>query len=239
MRCCTRLSVALFVLGSLLPGCGSRIAFSPESPSRGTLRAARVGRTVLVEVGLENVPANIDVVTLGLKLRDETPIYPRTIRRLDRPAGELSGSPRIDFEFGVGDAPRRAPARTRPDRWVEVTFELLNGVDDADGGAFSLTLGDPDMSEACRLGMTATIAARDGSPSLFSCLMPAEPGDDLLLPLPPMPVASVSKASFRLAERAAPSRVPIVPRQVAWHTVFRPKRLAMVPAVPVGPTGGE
>jgi len=229
--------VQLGVLGALLAGCGKQPRLTIEAPPRGTIRAQRDGQTVVVELGLENVPADTEVLTLGLMLGDDTPIYPRTIRPFDGPDADLAASARLDFELSdSGTVTTRPAAAVRPDRWIRLSYDLGPGVDGVAGGAFSLVLGDPDMAEGCRMGMTATIAARDGSPSLFSCLAPGDEGDGDGFPLPPLPATALPKASFRLAERPAPAGggARIVPRQVAWTAVFPQRKVALLPDLPTG-----
>jgi len=225
------LSAAVMAVGVGMSGCGTQRPVTTDSPSRGTIRARRDGRTVIVQVGIENLPAQTQVLTVGLKLKDDSPVYPRTIRWLEGPGDDLAGTETLAFEFNGSGEPGTPPAdAVRPDRWLRVSFDLDNGLDHVDGGAFSMVLGDPDMAEGCHLGMTATIASSDGSPSLYSCLTPATPFGDDSLPLPPAPVCEASKASFRLAERQTPHEVNVVPRQVAWSSVFGPPQVALMPA---------
>ena len=182
MRLCAN---ALWVLPAAmlcLGGCGRGERISISGPPRGSLQAARVGNVVIVQVGLADVPADVKLMTLGLKLGDGTAVYPKTIRMLNDPPRDLAAAPRVDFAFD-GDGPRRRGA-AEPGLWVRVTFEL-EPPRSADGSTFSLVLGDSETVAGCRMGITTSIFTRDGSPSLFGCILPEERLEEgSFLPLP-------------------------------------------------------
>ena len=211
--CVRRLFALAPLVGVCLLGCGHAGGISSESTTSGTIRAARTGRLVTVEVGLADLPPTLDVLTLGLKLRDGTAVYPRAIEGLSAPSGELTGSPVAHFRMGDEAAPEGF--RSRPDMRLGVVFDLDKGWESVDEGTFTLVLGDPAMSEGCRMGITAMLSARDGSPSLLSCIAMRPFGGDAMLALPPPPIQYVPSVAFRLREQArphgrGPARVDIV-----------------------------
>jgi len=148
------LPVALLGGACVLAGCNGGQAISPDEATAASLRAARMGQTVVVEVGLGRLPVSVRVVTLGLKLADGTVVPPGTVSLARSPAGKVVASPRLDFVFA--DSGVRCLASAHPDRWLVVTFDLgrRSGVD---GSLFSLVLGDPDAPGARRMGITLSL----------------------------------------------------------------------------------
>ncbi len=202
------LPVALLGGACVLAGCNGGQAISPDEATVASLRAARMGQTVVVEVGLGRLPVSVRVVTLGLKLADGTVVPPGTVSLARSPAGKVVASPRLDFVFA--DSGVRCLASAHPDRWLVVTFDLgrRSGVD---GSLFSLVLGDPDAPGARRMGITTAVSVRDGSPSLFACIALGDSVEAAGLPRRGRP----PEASFRFDEQPSPetlaSCVPIRP----------------------------
>lgn len=203
-----RAAWAALLAAGLVSGCGGGRRIAAAGPACGTLRAGRSGRAVIVEVGLTNVPASTDLVTLGLKLGDGTAVFARTVRTQEGFSPELAAAPSITFSFdGAATEP---PGRGEPQVWLQVTFELADGGRSADDSTFSLVLGDPETIDGCRMGITTSIFTRDGSPSLSGCIV-RDYEEVGVFPLPPPQAARPPAVSFRFAERASvgPRALPI------------------------------
>ena len=219
---------ALFVLGAILAGCGRGPRLTAGDPARGTLRAVRTDSTVLAEVGIENLPENVKLLTMGLQLQDGTVLYPETIRSLPEPLSDLAGAPRIDFTFG-GEGDR---IRADPQLWLAVTFRLSKVSPSVDKSTFSLILGDADGEQGCRLGLSTSVFTRDGSPSLFACIIPPglEPRDFALSP-PLPPRALPPTVCFRLTQVSPRDggelRAKMIPANTAGDPLWRLKLAAM------------
>lgn len=196
------------------PASGSRNAPAPDQFTFATLRAARVGRTIIVQLGFQQMPSWVSTLTLGLRLDDGSAVYPTTVRSLRNPDRELLASPEVAFRMGRGVV---TPAQNvRPTRWIETTFELDATQTSANGSMFSLLLGDPESVQGCDLGMSVSVSAKDDSPSLYSCiLLKPMGGIDLLLNLPAAPRPDVPVASFRLSEKPVTAEGKIAPPPMA------------------------
>ena len=187
-----------------LGGCGRGEAISTNNGARGTLRAARTNGTIVAEIGIENLPEDVKLITLGLQLKDGTVLYPQTVRSSSEPSGLLGDAPRVSFAFR-GD---REGAQAQPKLFVAVTFRVSKVFPSVDGSTFSVVLGDPDGEQACRLGISMSVFTRDGSPSLYGCAVLGDtevPGAATALSAPQ---ASAGPAvCFRLREmRSRPPR---------------------------------
>jgi hypothetical protein len=220
--CKLTVSTILVLMAGAMPGCGKpnevatglrpEVAPAGDNPAMerrdsssadqftyGTIRAARLGQAVIVQVGFQGMPRSVNTLTLGLRLDDGSAVYPTTIHSLRNPDRELLASPEVGFRMGRGVI--AAAKNVRPTRWLETTFELDAAQISANGSVFSLLLGEPETVQGCDLGMSVSVSARDDSPSLYSCILlkPAE-GMDTLLSLPPAPRPEAPVASFRLSE---------------------------------------
>jgi hypothetical protein len=227
------------------PGSGNRNAPAADPFTYGTLRAARLDRTVIVQLGFQQMPTWVNTLTLGLRLDDGSAVYPTTVRSLRNPDRELLASPEVAFRLGRGVI---APAQSvHPTRWIETIFELDAAQTLANGSMFSLLLGDPESVQGCDLGMSVSVSAKDDSPSLYSCILlkPME-GAELLLNLPPAPRPDVPVASFRLSEKSAKADgkvaagpmtppahpVPLVPPSPLVPEMLPPTVLMDLPPMP-------
>ncbi len=178
----------------------SEAALASRDPGRvlGSIRAARRGNRVLVEVGLENMPASTELVTMGLKLRDGTVLYPSTLGTLQRPLESLAGQPHANFAFGA-EGPAE-PVSVKPTTWLELTFDLPRRHATADESVFSIVLGAPEGMQACAMGITASIVTRDGSPSMTGCVRLGSAYESPMFPLLPAPGGLSPAVSVRLRE---------------------------------------
>jgi hypothetical protein len=219
---------AFFALAAALAGCGRSQPIAASDPARGTLRAAKTDQTVLAEVGIENLPENVKLLTMGLQLKDGTVLYPETIRTLPEPLSDLAGAPRLDFAFEGQDEPVHA----HPQVWMAVTFRLSKVTPSVNRSTFSVILGDADGEQGCRLGLSTSVFPRDGSPSLYACIIP--PGlrrHDLAMsaPLPPRPLPPT--VCFRLTEvpprRRGVLRAKRIPVETAGDPDWRLRLAAM------------
>lgn len=223
------IAAALLAAVAVLNGCARERGITVADPARGTLRAARTDGTVLAEIGIENIPENVKLLTMGLQLKDGTVLYPESICSLSQPSSDLVGAPRIDFAFsGDGEG-----VHVSPQLWLAVTFRLSKVFRSVDKSTFSVILGDADGEQGCRLGLSTSIFARDGSPSLFACIIPPGLDPNDFAQSPPLPPrAFAPTVCFRLTE--APSqrlggglRAKIIPADTAGDPSWRLRLVAM------------
>ena len=170
-----RITTILFLLALMcLVGCsadGSQAVLDPggQAPSPyGSMCAARLGETIIIEVALGGIPEKDRVLALGLRLPDGTAIAPCAIHVLREPSGELAGSPLARFDF-EGLSP--APPGVKPSLCFQVHFDLAEVPGPADDAVFSIALGRPDSRSGNRMGVRVGIDTRDGSP----CCMDSGP----------------------------------------------------------------
>jgi len=201
--------VACCVFAALV-GCSRGGGISTNDGARGTLRAARANGLVVAEVGIENLPADVKLITLGLQLKDGTVLYPRTVHSSPEPSDLLGDAPRMSFAFR-DDA---EGVRTKPKLFLAVTFPVSTVFPSLDGSTFTVVLGDPDGDQACRLGISTSIFARDGSPSLYGCAVLGDGEEPDPIAIPAARVSSGPAACFRLTEVPSRPSGPLLARRV-------------------------
>ena len=191
----------------ILPGCSGEQAISPDRPdratvaTRGTLRAAQIGDTVVVEIALSGLPERERMLGMGLKLTDGTVIYPKAIHVLKAPSRELATAAKMDFDFSGSTALGEGGSSL----YLQVVYELENGRPVGNGSTFSLVLGDPDSESGREMGITTGVSTRDGSPFMADyCITLNDATDAAGYPTPPAPRRSNAPAvRYRFEETLA------------------------------------